>query len=124
MMLFRVLCIEDEPDLRQDLAEELEALGCKVACASDGISGLKCALHESFDLIFCDVFLPGLSGLALLAELRARSGPNTETPVVFLTAYNLAGLNADVSAAGGAGHLLKPLDYSRLGDLVRSFVAS
>lgn len=123
-MTLHILCIEDEPDLRQDLAEELEALGCKVACAADGIAGLQRALRDGFDLIFCDVFLPGLSGIDLLAELQARSGPNRLTPLVLLTAYDLAGLNADVRAAGAAGHLLKPLDYSRLGDLIRSFVAS
>ena len=123
-MTLRVLCIEDEPDLRQDRVEELEGLGCKVSCAPDGLSGLQCALRDGFDLVFCDVFLPGLSGLALLAELRARPGPNIQTPVVLLTAYDLAGLNADVNAAGAAGHLVKPLDYSKLGDLVRSFVTS
>jgi CheY-like chemotaxis protein len=117
-MTVRVLCIEDEPDLRQDLVEELEFAGCIVASAPDGLAGLQLALQAPFDLILCDILLPGKPGLALLQDLRAREGPNQNTPLVFLTAFDDSELAQQCLDAGAAGHFRKPLDYSKICDLI------
>lgn len=121
-MTVRVLCIEDEPDLRQDLVEELEFTGCAVSSAADGLAGLQLALRTRFDLILCDILLPGKPGLTLLRELRSREGPNQETPLVFLTAYDDDDLVRQCRDSGAAGHVRKPLDYSKLGELITNHI--
>ena len=120
-MTVRVLCIEDEPDLRQDLVEELEFAGCIVSSAPDGLAGLQLALQAPFDLILCDILLPGKPGLALLQDLRARQGPNQQTPLVFLTAFDDDELANQCRQAGAAAHLRKPLDYSRIAEVIADF---
>ncbi len=66
-----VLLIEDEPSLRQFLHAILETLGLRVCEAGDGELGLKTAEGmPHLDLLFCDVVLPGLSGVEVAERIR------------------------------------------------------
>ncbi|PYO35242.1 MAG: response regulator, partial [Gemmatimonadetes bacterium] len=62
----RVLVVDDEPGLRQSLGLLLADAGYDVVAEGDGKRGLERALAEPFDLILCDVRMPGLDGLAFL----------------------------------------------------------
>src|SRR5213592_1370842 len=70
----RVLVVDDEPGLRQSLGLLLTDAGYDVAAEGDGKRGLERALAESFDLILCDVRMPGLDGIAFLRGYRERGG--------------------------------------------------
>ncbi len=83
-MSARLLCIEDDPDTRALLVEELEDAGYDVRAAADGADGLTEALSFRPDLILCDVMLPRLSGFDLLEKYGALV-PNVP-PFIFLTA--------------------------------------
>ncbi|MFY9610215.1 MAG: response regulator transcription factor [Blastocatellia bacterium] len=79
----KILIIEDEQDMVLGLRKNLEWEGFEVAAASDGETGLTCALNDSHDLILLDIMLPKLSGLDVCRRLRT-GGVNT--PVIMLTA--------------------------------------
>ena len=79
----RILIIEDEEDIVLGLRKNLEWEGFEVIAASDGESGLICALNDSHDLILLDIMLPKLSGLDVCRRLRSRG---VNTPVIMLTA--------------------------------------
>ena len=81
----RVLVVEDEPDLRAYL-RELLAPACEVLTAADGQEALEVLSREApVDLITTDAMMPRLSGIELLAKLRADPG-RAGIPVLMLTA--------------------------------------
>jgi DNA-binding response OmpR family regulator len=78
-----ILVVEDEADILRGLRDNLAYEGWRVLTAADGEKGLALALKEKPDLVILDWMLPGMDGLAVCRELRARGAM---TPVVFLTA--------------------------------------
>ncbi|MEH2062158.1 MAG: response regulator [Nostoc sp.] len=81
----KILVIEDEPSLREEILDILESEGFDVMGAEDGIQGLNLAQTIPFDLILCDVMLPEADGYAVLSSLRQH--PDTALiPFIFLTA--------------------------------------
>ena len=77
-----VLVVEDEPTLRETLAEALESEGYRALQAGDGKSGLALFRSEHPDLVLLDLMLPELSGLEVTRQVRAESA----VPIVMLTA--------------------------------------
>ncbi|KQW50027.1 MULTISPECIES: response regulator [unclassified Roseateles] len=78
----RVLVVEDEPKLSALLADYLRAAGHEPECVADGRDVLPAWTARRHDLILLDLMLPGLDGLSLCREIRARSS----VPIVMLTA--------------------------------------
>lgn len=126
-MTKKILCVEDEPGLRADIADELRDAGYDVTEAGDGYAALAALETLTPDIVLCDITMPGLSGYDVLNEVRARRPDLADMPFVFLTA--LAG-RADVIAgkrAGADDYLTKPIDFdvmlatieSRLGQVER-----
>jgi len=114
----RILLVEDEPELREDLAAELRELGYQVDESGDGSSALARLISQPFDLVVCDVRLPGLGGMELLAELRHGEHLNRDVPFVFTTAYAEETLRRQAAALGRAHYLVKPVDFDRLFSLI------
>jgi DNA-binding response OmpR family regulator len=69
----RILLIDDETSTRQLLATVLADAGHHVTQAADGRTGLHLLQLDDADLVVTDVIMPGLNGLALIGELRARA---------------------------------------------------
>ncbi|NIX77616.1 helix-turn-helix transcriptional regulator [Microvirga terricola] len=108
-----ILCIEDEEDLRIDLAEELATANYHVLQASNGTEALALLEKHRPDLVLCDITMPGLGGYGVLKAMREQGGL-ADVPFIFLTA--LAGRN-DVlvgKQAGADDYLVKPIDYEIL----------
>lgn len=109
-----ILCIEDEPDLREDIAEELEDAGYEVEQARDGKEGLEKILAHQPDLVLCDITMPRKTGHQLLKDIRGRYPIFAEMPFIFLSAladkeHILAGLKD-----GADAYLTKPVDFEFL----------
>ncbi len=115
-----ILCIEDEIDLRTDIAEELAFAGFDVLQAGNGREALLALETARPDLILCDVTMPELDGYAFMAALRADRPDLAETPLIFLTA--LAD-RADVlhgKNSGADDYLVKPVDFDDLLATIRA----
>lgn len=81
----KILVIEDNLEVRENLAEILELSGYAVATAENGKIGVQAARAEKPDLILCDVMMPELDGFGVLRILD--QNPQTaDVPFVFLTA--------------------------------------
>ena len=81
----KILIIEDEPEMRRNLATILRLEKYQPLTAENGKAGVELALREQPDLILCDVMMPELDGYGVLRALR--SNTTTEaTPFIFLTA--------------------------------------
>ena len=79
--------VEDEPDIARMYSVVLTLKGHQVTVAGDGEAGLDAALTRDFDLVFLDVRLPKLDGIAVLDRLAAE-GVAGSRPVVILTNYH------------------------------------
>ena len=78
----RILLVDDEPNVRDVLAEYLRTEGFEVCEAADGLAALERALSDRPDLIILDLNLPKLSGSEVFRRLRTVD----DTPVIMLTA--------------------------------------
>ncbi|MEM1358238.1 MAG: response regulator [Bacteroidota bacterium] len=81
----QILVIEDNEEVRDNLAEILELYGYTVTQAKDGIEGVKAAMETPPDLILCDVMMPALDGFGVL-NLLGENERTASIPFVFITA--------------------------------------
>jgi CheY-like chemotaxis protein len=116
----RVLVVEDNPDTCATLAACLREEGHEVITALDGRSGLAAALERPYDVIVCDIGLPGLDGLGLIRAVRAAvGGADGSRPLaIAMTGY---GQPEDVARGLEAGfdhYLVKPVGLEALLPLI------
>lgn len=121
---FRVLCIEDEPEILADIVDELRDHGFAVEEARSAEAALPMVEAQMPDLIVCDMQMPGMSGRDLLELLRAREDAVGEVPFVFLTAFGDRKTMLDGRRAGADDYLVKPIDYDLLIATVESHLAN
>ncbi len=81
----KILVVEDEVSIRENIQDMLEAEHFEVVTAADGASGLQAAKIDHPDLILCDIMMPTLDGYEVLALLRQNS-ITAAIPLIFLTA--------------------------------------
>ena len=117
---YKILVVDDEPDLRELLADEFEYAGHEPVIASNGKEAFDLCSSHDFDAVISDVRMPGGDGIELLERLRAKE----EAPLVFLvTGY--ADITRDKALAKGATNLLtKPYDIIELCSSVLNILES
>ena len=101
----KILVVDDEPEIREVLVRFLSAPGYVVMAAADGPEALALAAGNSFSLALVDIYMPGMSGLELLAELK-HLDPGIS--VVLMTAYPSPETKAAGLEHGDCGYLVKP----------------
>ena len=109
----RVLVVEDDASIRELLQLHLGLAGFAVEDLGDGRQALDVARTTAFDLLVLDVMLPGLDGISLCRAVRT-SGPNTNTPILMLTARDS---EADIVVgldSGADDYLTKPFGVREL----------
>jgi DNA-binding response OmpR family regulator len=113
----KILVIEDEESVRENILELLDTEGFKAISAKNGGIGLCAAKTEHPDLILCDVRMPELDGYGVLKALRSQ--PDTATiPFVFLTA-KAAKADAILGLEMGANaYITKPFTLVELLDII------
>lgn len=104
----RALVIEDEPRLARTLQMGLSAEGLVVVIADNGVEGLLAATAENFDVVICDIMLPGLNGYEVVRRMRAAG---VWTPVLMLTAKDGEYEQADAFDLGADDYLTKPFSF-------------
>jgi CheY-like chemotaxis protein len=78
----RVLIIDDDPGVSLTVRTALESVGHAVHCEADGERGLGALEAEAFDLVICDMLMPGADGIEFL---RGRSEEKRDVPVVAIS---------------------------------------
>jgi CheY-like chemotaxis protein len=105
----KILCVDDDPLIRQMLGDILRFHGYTVETAPDGETGLEAAGRERPSLILLDVMMPGIDGFEVCRLLKADPAMKA-IPVIFLTAMNDPTLNAKAFEAGGVLAMQKTVD--------------
>lgn len=100
------------------IAHEVRALGCQCEVAHDGPSALQATLKFLPDLILLDIVLPGMNGWEVARRVR-RLGQDSTPRLVAMTVLGHEVHIAQSAAAGFETHITKPVDSSRLAEIVR-----
>lgn len=114
-----ILVVDDDAEVRRLLAEALEPLGVDVLTTATGEETLEILVEHSVSLLFLDLGLPGIDGLAVLEKLE-REG--LEFPVIVLVDADGGGA-AEAQAHGACGVLAKPVRSANARALVQRHLA-
>lgn len=115
----KVLIIEDEVPIREEVMDWLLFEGYEVVGVANGHLGLEAIHHAIPDLILCDIAMPELSGYEVLIEVRSSASLN-HIPFVFLTAVTDRALVRKGMDMGADDYLTKPFTHAEVLNLVRS----
>lgn len=113
----KILVVEDEPRLGEQIIETLENTGWVPELSQDGIDALYRATSEEWDAIVLDLGLPKLDGLTVLKSIRDE---NINTPVIILSARDTLTQRVEGLNAGADDYLTKPFEMIELVARIRS----
>ena len=117
--------VADDNHINLLLAEKtLHHFGLEVTLAQDGQQVVEAANRQLFDIILMDVHMPNTNGLEATRQIRSGDGPNTNTPIVAVTADAHLENHKQVFSAGMNEVLTKPLDADKLLATIGSFFQS
>lgn len=112
-MSYRILVVEDEPDISALVAYHLARESYRVRTAADGVEAIRAVETDAPDLIVLDLMLPGMSGLDVLQEIRRR--PETRTlPIILLTARREEQDRVEGLRLGADDYVSKPFSPQEL----------
>jgi len=106
-----VLVVDDEPNIRELLAQTLRLVGFDVVVAERGIEAVEVARAAEPALVLLDVMLPDLDGFETARRLRAAGG---DVPIIFLTARDAVEDRIAGLTAGGDDYVAKPFSLEEL----------
>jgi len=107
----RILVIDDERSIRNTLKEILEFEKYQVELAEDGIKALELIKTNDFDVILCDIKMPGMDGIEVLQKIEDL---NHDTPVVMISGHGNIDTAVESIKKGAFDFIEKPLDLNRL----------
>lgn len=104
-----VLVVEDDPAIARLLELDLQIEEYDVLIAPDGLTGLDLARAQKPDIILLDGMLPGMDGMGVMRELKAR--PETASiPIVFVSARNHPEIIEEALSGGALRYYPKPFE--------------
>ena len=109
-----ILVIEDDPIMREALADWLQAAGYRVRTAADGSAGLAAVTVAPPALLITDIHMPGMNGATVISELKQR---HPQVAVIAISGLFNSGHGLDTDAAlalGAARALAKPFKRTDL----------
>lgn len=118
----RVLVVEDEPTVARLIADVLEDEGMRVEVLLDGREALDCAARQPFDLVICDMKMPGLDGQHFYKSLE-RSGNPLRERFLFVTGDIIAAQTREFLERNHLPHVAKPFRVEELTEKVHSVLA-
>jgi DNA-binding NtrC family response regulator len=122
----RILVVDDDPDILSALKKRLLWMGHDVFTAEDGGQALKLVTEDQPDLMLLDIELPGLSGLAVLKQLRERHSTEQAQAmpgVIVLTAFGTIGRAVEAMQLGACDFLTKPFEPDHLAIVIDKAMA-
>lgn len=106
-----ILVIDDEAPIRETLKEILEYENFSVTTADDGNKGLQLIQKNEFDVVLCDVKMPGIDGMELLDRAQAL---RPDLPFIMISGHGNVEMAIDATKKGAYDFITKPPDLNRL----------
>jgi len=115
----KILVIDDEAVLREEIVELLMLEGYEVRGAADGRSGIDTVVQYQPNIILCDVTMPGMNGYDVLAELR-QTEATRHISFIFMTAHAFRDDVLRGIDLGADSYLIKPFYHKDLMDAIEN----
>jgi len=115
----KILIIEDNQDIRENISEILELAGYETVTAGDGKEGIEIAQAQLPDLIICDIMMPELDGYGVLHILNKKE-ETARIPFIFLTAKTERADMRKGMVMGADDYITKPFDDTELMDAIEA----
>jgi DNA-binding NtrC family response regulator len=106
-----ILVIDDEKSIRNTLQEVLEYESHKVDLATNGTEGLELFSSGSYDIVLCDIKMPGMDGLEVLEKLHEKAH---DVPIIMISGHGNIDTAVEAIKKGAYDFIEKPLDLNRL----------
>jgi DNA-binding response OmpR family regulator len=116
---FKILLVEDDPNLSLVLEDYLEMMGYKVVSSENGEEGLIAFKKEHFDLCIFDVMMPKKDGFTLTEDIRKM---NKDVPVIFLTAKSFKEDRIKGFQVGCDDYITKPFSTEELNYRIKAIL--
>lgn len=110
----RILVVDDNPINQAVARAVLEAAGCDIEIAGDGVEALERLRVETFDVVLMDVNMPRMDGVEAVGRIRDGQAGSPNVPIIALTADAMAGEAARLRALGFDGLQHKPVQPAAL----------
>lgn len=117
--MIKILVIDDEKSIRNTLKEVLEYEKFSVDLAIDGIEGIELAKSNDYDIILCDIKMPGMDGIEVLEEI---SKLGKEAQVIMISGHGNVENAVEAIKKGAYDFIEKPLDLNRILITIRNAV--
>jgi DNA-binding NtrC family response regulator len=117
----RILVVEDDEDMRENLQRILLGAGYEVSLAEDGSQAITMLRAQPCHLVLTDLVMPGMNGLELLKEIRQE---DQNLPVVFLSAFGDRATYAKATELGAVDFVTKPFRAGSLLGLIQRTLGS
>jgi DNA-binding NtrC family response regulator len=107
----RILVIDDERSIRNTLKDILEYEKYEVDLAEDGNKGIELIRSAEYDIVLCDIKMPGMDGMEVLDRVTVLA---PDTPVVMISGHGNIDTAVESIKKGAFDYIEKPLDLNRL----------
>ncbi len=105
----KVLVVDDEPNMRLLIKEELEEMGLEVDEAANGEEALEKFQKSNYDLVTLDIEMPGTNGLEVAGKMREMK---KDAKIILLTAYSH--YKSDLASWAADAYVVKSMDFTEL----------
>jgi CheY-like chemotaxis protein len=112
--------VDDEQSICMLLKDVLERFGHTVTTCNDGAAGVEHSRNGSLDLVFCDIRMPGMSGLDALKQIRELQ---PEATFVMITGYAKDDIIDEALQSGASACLCKPFSLSQVTQLLQELTS-
>ncbi len=106
----KILLIEDNREISENIKEYLELEDYQVVQAFDGEAGIERATREEYDIILLDLMLPGVDGITIANKAKQKNN----TPIIMITARESIEHRLEWFDSGAVDYLVKPFDLREL----------
>ena len=106
-----VLCVDDDPGIRDLLKEFISSLGHRVITAVDGIDALEKLADGHFDIVVTDINMPRMDGIELIKRIKTEFD---DVDIIVITAYAMTYKYTDIIALGASDFISKPFNIDEL----------
>ncbi|MFN6991706.1 MAG: response regulator [Fervidobacterium sp.] len=113
----RILVVEDEPNMRLLVSEELSDAGYDVDEAENAEEAIRKFSERTYDLVTIDIEMPGMNGLELAGKLREI---RRETKLILLTAYSH--YKSDMASWAADAYVVKSSDLTELKEIISRLI--
>ena len=115
-MPMKILVVDDEELLIKSMNKLLEKQGYQVYTAKNGLDAQVLAEEEDFDLVICDIRMPGQNGVETVKAIKeiVKSNQKKDMPVIFISGFADDNVQEEAEKLKPLAYLMKPFDIKEL----------